>query len=330
MLVGDIGGTNARLSLWAEGDKGYVEVHHENYPTRSFATFELALREFLSSDTAKKYPPSTAALACAGPAEDNRCTMTNLGWVVDGSVLQEDFDMRVAVLNDFEAVGYAIPTLSNEDLVVINPGKVKHQAPKIVMGPGTGLGAAQMMWDEGRQAYKVWPGEGAHATLAPRGWKQTALAQYMTQKEGHCEIEYVACGKGLEMIYEFLATDETYVYTHPTGPFKKADKEITQAANAGSDPLAVETVDIFLSIVGAEAGNMALRCLAKGGVYICGGIVPRVIDRARAGALLQSYLNPAVRPAFNQLLASIPLFVVTNPKAGIIGCREYAVSLLKK
>jgi len=331
VLVGDIGGTNARLSLWeTKGGKDATEVHAKSYETKSSPTFDNVVESFLNEGEVSKNRPEAASLAIAGAVVNNTCNMTNCPWVIDGPGLEKQFGFKTALLNDFQAVGYGIPALDNTDIVTINQGEILPKAPKVVMGPGTGLGAAQLMWDSGKQAYSVWPGEGAHATFAPRGWKQRALAGYAEAKfGGHVEIEHVACGSGLALIYEFLLSDEesNKPGLHLLTP--KEPKEITSSALDGSDPVAVEAVDMFMSIVGAEAGAMSLRCLAKGGVYIAGGITPRLLPHLQAsptkgGALLEGFLCRAVRTPFKELLESMPLAVITNDKVGQIGAREYA------
>lgn len=319
VLTGDIGGTNARLSIW----RGNEELHSLTYPTSQFPAFEDAFEAFLDSKEAEGRRPQAAALAVAGAVEGNRCPMTNISWVIDGAELELRFGFKVSVLNDFEAVGYGVPALGPGDVVPLNPKATPTpQAPKCVMGPGTGLGAAQLFWDSGKGGYTVVPGEGAHATFAPRGWRQHALSSWVTSKLGHCEIEEVACGRGLELIYEFLISDETR--PSPDGkPFKKLSAPDITTLASEADPVASEAVDIFLAVVGAEAGAMALRCLARGGIYIAGGIVPRLMGRVRA--LQEAFLMRRGRERFQGILQSIPLYVVTNTKVGIIGSREYAL-----
>ncbi|KAF8057125.1 glk [Scenedesmus sp. PABB004] len=340
IITGDIGGTNARLSLWKceEGGGGggaggaqQAEVFSETYATTAFPTFEDCLQAFLDESEVRGAGVQAAALAVAGAVENNRCPMTNTSWVIDGRQLGAQFKFRTAVLNDFEAVGYGIPALAPSDLVPLNDVPMVPTAPKVVMGPGTGLGAAQLFWDSGVQGYKVVPGEGAHATFAPRGWRQMALTAYVTARLGHCEIEEVACGRGLELIYEFLLSDPTFRRPdgRPAAAAAKVAPEITAEALEG-EPTALAAVDIFLAIIGAEAGAMALRCLARGGVFIAGGIVPRLMDRVRGGGLLDAFLNRSGRERFTYLLQGMPLFVVTNTRVGIIGSREYALRMVRE
>ncbi|KAG2448952.1 hypothetical protein HYH02_005707 [Chlamydomonas schloesseri] len=308
-----------------------MQIDKETYPSQDFKSLDDVVDAFLARPAVRERPPHAAALAIAGAVSANKCLMTNVEhWpIIDGDDIQAKHGFRVALLNDFEAVGYGIPVLGPHDVVALNDVPVQPKAPKVVMGPGTGLGAAQLMWDTGLNAYKVWPGEGAHATFAPRGWKQKALARFVTERCGHCEIEEVACGSGLELIYEFLQSDEAAnrpeLLKHRT---KKAVKEISAAALDGSDPLAVEAVDLMFAIVGAEAGAMALRCLAKGGVYIAGGITPKLLPRVKAGSLLEGFLMRAGREPFHKILTQTPLFVITNERVGAMGAREVAKNLL--
>ena len=294
------------------------------------------MSQFLSEGEVAGNRPSSAAIAVAGAVRDNQCKMTNISWVVDGGALSSAHGFKVAVLNDFEAVGYGIPTLGEKSLVSLNPDAdpVQDRAPKVVMGPGTGLGAAQLIWQSGSSAsdgsYRVIPGEGSHATFAPRGWKQAALAAFVTSKFGHCEIEQVACGSGLELIYSFLLTDE--VANRPEtlrGASQKTAAEISSTALSGADPLAIEAVDLFLAIVGQEAGQMALRCLASGGVYIAGGITPRLLKRLEpgGGSLREGFLLRKGREGFHRILKSTPLFVVLDEKVGLRGAAAYARNL---
>lgn len=333
ILVGDIGGTNARLAIWQQSADGNDhEVFAKTYPTSAFPSFDATMSQFLSEKEVSCNLPYSAAIAVAGAVKDNRCKMTNISWEVDGLALQAAHGFKVAVLNDFEAVGYGIPTLDDQSLVALNPGAepVRPEGPKVVMGPGTGLGAAQLIW-QGGAGYRVIPGEGSHATFAPRGWKQSALATFVTQKLGHCEIEQVACGSGLELIYSFLLSDE--VANRPdllNGCSQKSAAEITSGALSGSDLLAVEAVDLFLAIVGQEAGQMALRCLASGGVFIAGGIAPRLLKRLRpgGGALLEGFLLKKGRESFHKILSSTPVFVVLDEKVGLRGAAAYARRML--
>lgn len=197
VLVGDIGGTNARLQVWAVTSEDESELVFEKiYPTKDFPTFASVLQE-LESET-EGVEISTACFAVAGPVVDQVCNMTNLGWIIDKAALEKQFGYRVGVLNDFEAVGYGVRFVDPSKVLVLNEYPATPKAPIAVLGPGTGLGEAQLFWDESQDTYRVYPSEGSHADFAPRGWKQRALAQFVESELGFCEVESVGCGAGLE------------------------------------------------------------------------------------------------------------------------------------
>lgn len=330
VLVADIGGTNCRFQVW-QLDKALRPsrlVLEHIYPTSEHDMFEGALSAFLERTELGGVKPTAAAFAVAGPVKRGRCEMTNLGWTIDGSAVERDFGIKAIVLNDFEAIGYGVPVLADNDIVVLNDVPSEDKGPKVVLGPGTGLGEAQLFWDDEIQNYRVYPSEGSHTCFAPRGWKQRALQDHVEAERGHCSVERVACGSGLVRIYDFLRSDEPSQY-----PKDRMDRErqvtpadVTSLALAHSDPVAVEALDMFLSIVGAEAGHMALRALATGGVYICGGIFPRVMERVKAGGVTEAFLWRASR--FNKLLKDYPLYVVMDDKLGLRGTREVAIRLV--
>lgn len=331
VLVADIGGTNCRFQLW-ELD-AYLRPSRmaleEIYSTSSYPRFDQALQTFLETGPASSNPPKAAAFACAGPVRHQRCEFTNLGWVVDAQEVNKSFGIHSRVLNDFEAVGYGVPALSQHDILVLNDVPAEDKGPKAVLGPGTGLGQAQLFWDDSIGNYKVYPSEGAHATFAPRGWKQRALQATVEAERGHCSVERVACGSGLVRIYNFLYTDE--VSNRPGVP-QMADPTpsgVSIAALQGNDQVAVEALDMFLSIVGAEASHMALRALSSGGVYIAGGIFPKVIERVKQGGVLEAFLWKASR-FHDKVLKYIPLYVVLEEKVGLLGCREQAIQQLQE
>ena len=373
VLAADVGGTNCRfvlsrlsptaLAAAAAGDDGFEAeaLLAVTYPTRRHATFGDALAALEREPGF--VPPAAAALAVAGPVAGNRCAMTNLAWVIDGNALASAAGVPVAVLNDFEAAGYGVLALDHgsagggapsatADIVPLTDAPPVPRGPKAVLGPGTGLGQAQLLWDADDGAYRVWPSEGAHASWGGRGWKQRALAGAVEAELGYCEVEHVACGAGLERIHAFLASDQAAHRpalaglgggTGPDGggPAPLAAPAITAAALATAaappsappptpeDALALEAVDLFLAVLGAEAGAMGLRCLATGGVYLAGGITPRLIDRiAGSGGLVDAFLWPASR--FSTLLRTFPLYAVTNDGLGLLGARVVAARALAK
>jgi len=296
-------------------------------PTRDFARFDQALESFLELEECKQIPPKAAAFACAGPVKDSCCRFTNITWVVDKKEVEQDFGIPCRVLNDFEAIGYGVTQLKGDQILTIHDVPKENKGPIAVLGPGTGLGEAQLFWNDELDDYKVYPSEGSHATFAPRGWKQRALQALVEAERGHCSVERVACGSGLVRIYNFLLTDEQ---PHKPG-YKSLDDptpaSVSQAGLDETDPVAVEALNMFLAIVGAEAGYMALRGLSTGGVYIAGGILPKVVSRATEGGLLDAFLWKESR-FHEKVLQYIPLYVVLDEKVGLMGSRQQAIQTL--
>ena len=211
-VAGDIGGTNARFELWRQGAEraGTMElVVKKKYPTADHATFVDALLKFDSDckATASEFAaPRSSAFAVAGVVVDHKlCDMTNLHWKVDADEVADRLQWPSTVLNDFEAVGYGVLAVSQEDTHVLHDGAFSATAPKVVLGPGTGFGQAQLFWGEG--GYTVMPSEGAHGDFGARGAKQRRLSAFVESREGYCELEHVCCGPGLENIHDFLLRD---------------------------------------------------------------------------------------------------------------------------
>jgi len=206
-----------------------------------------------------------------------------------------------------------------EDKHVVHGGSPQPKGPKVVLGPGTGFGQAQLFWNEKKEAYTVMPSEGAHGDFGPRGAKQRKLSEFVEKKMGYCELEHVCCGPGLENIYEFLSTEGR---GSSEGQPRKRAPEISEAALGGTDDLAVEAVELLLTILGQEAGNWGLRSLARGGVYIAGGITPKLLPILENGCLKKAFLHKESR--FTKVLESVPLTLVTTDDIGLAGSCLYA------
>ena len=290
LLCGDIGGTKTLIQL-VEVQTGKVAVVDERrYASANYDQFDLILAEFLS---AQKHADEIGA-ACfgvAGPVFDTpssqHATITNLPWQMDSAELGSRFDLpHVALINDFQAVGYGISALTPADFVNLQSGNPVEHGNQLVVGAGTGLGVAQMIWTG--KTYKVMPTEGGHADFAPADALQLKLADYLIRQQGRGSIESVLSGPGIVNIYSFLTelnqqqNSETHLAIIQSDDPAAA---IAAAAEADHSSLAYQAMVLFVQAYGGQAGNFALSCLALGGVYIAGGIAPKILHHLRGGQL---------------------------------------------
>ncbi|MEN9785259.1 MAG: hypothetical protein RLZZ299_523 [Pseudomonadota bacterium] len=299
ILVGDIGGTHTRLAVWQDGSLQDERV----VPSRDHAGLDGPLAAWMRDLRA---PPDRACLAVAGPVRDGRCTATNLPWVVDAHALRTRLAMPVEVVNDFEAAARGIALLTPGDWVELVPGEPVAGCPQAVLGAGTGLGEALVLGDV------VIPGEGGHAEFGPGDARDLALAAWLIARHGRASWEDVLSGPGLVNLARFRAEQAGT-------PTAWLDDDDAAAEVATRDPAALAW---FCALYGAEAGNLALRSLARGGVWLCGGIAPRVLDALRAGGFAARFrAKGRVSPA----LDGIPVRVVVHPALGLLGAAATAL-----
>lgn len=304
ILAGDVGGTKTLLML-AEIVEGVPRAAHEaRYENAQFDSLETILSDFLGA----RYQPAVACFAVAGPIE-GRCTkLTNLLWRIDADALVKRFGFqRAHLINDFVAVGYGIEALGPSDLITLQAGNPLPHAPCVVIGAGTGLGECLLVW--GESGYELIASEGGHVDFAPADETQIALLRHLRAQFGHVSYERVLSGPGLAAIYGFLRAGETSV------PELNDPAAISRVALAG-DSVAADALRIFISIYGAQAGNLALNCLARGGVFIAGGIAPQIINKIREGDFMRAFLE---KGRHAHLMAEMPVHVVINPNVGLLG-----------
>ncbi len=305
VIAGDIGGTKTLLQL--VGDDG-VAIE-QRYDSGAFATFDDLLRDFLSRTTT---PIDSACFAVAGPVLGRIASVTNLRWSMDADAIASGFSIgRVSLINDFEAVALGVPLLAENDLTPIQKGRRIATAPIGIVGAGTGLGEAVVMYD-GEQ-WNVLASEGGHADFAPQDEEQARLFLDLHSKLGHVSWERLVSGMGLVNIHNFVTgVDREYDDVIPA--------EIA-ADYARGDAAARRTVAIFIDIYGAEAGNMALRTLTRGGVFLAGGIAARNVEWFTDGRFLDAFLR---KGRFREILREIPVNLIANPRVGLIGATERA------
>jgi glucokinase len=314
IVAGDIGGTKVLLQLVDASQSGRTVLAEQRYESNAYATFEAMLDAFVT-----EYVPAPIDAACfavAGPVFADRAEVTNLTWKIDALALARQFSIgRVSLINDFYAVALGVPILAPADFVVLNAGTRVPFAPIAILGAGTGLGEANLVHDG--MKWNVVPSEGGHADFAPQDEEQARLFLNLHARHGHVSWERLLSGMGLLNIHNFLSNqDRAYDETLP--------KEIAKAF-ADGDPIAARTFAIFVDIYGAEAGNMALRLLARGGVYLAGGVAAKNIDRFTDGKFMDAFLR---KGRFQNILAAIPVNLITNPKVGLLGAAEMAMRVV--
>jgi glucokinase len=315
IVAGDIGGTKVLLQLVDVSQSGRTVSAEQRYESNAYATFDDLLGAFVNEHVAG--PVDAACFAVAGPVFADRAEVTNLTWSIDATALAKKFSIsRISLINDFYAVALGVPILAPADFVVLNAGERVHFAPIAILGAGTGLGEANLVHDGSK--WNVVPSEGGHADFAPQDEEQSRLFLALHDKYGHVSWERLLSGMGLLNIHNFLSgREQPYDETLPM--------EIAKSLAAG-DALAARTFAIFVDIYGAEAGNMALRLLARGGVYLAGGVAAKNIDQFTDGRFMKAFLR---KGRFQNILAAIPVNLITNPKVGLLGAAEMAARLLK-
>jgi len=319
ILAGDIGGTHTRLALF---EKGRRLIHTEQkFTSRNYPGLEEIVREFLQMEGKKI---AKACFGVAGAVRDGKCKTTNLPWTIDAKQMSQDLRIPVHLLNDLEANAYGIKTLESKDLYLLHPGK-KQNGNQALIAAGTGLGEAGLYWDGTK--HHPFACEGGHSDFAPRNEKEIELFLYLKKKFPHVSYERVVSGPGLYTIYRFLIeTRQAQPAAHVEAEMASRDPSavISEWGIKKKDPACVLALDLFISLYGAEAGNLALKFLALGGFYIGGGIAPHLVQKFQEGAFLSSFVE---KGRFKPLLESIPIWIVLNDDAALLGAAAFAESL---
>jgi glucokinase len=327
VLAGDIGATNARLAVVeVEGPEvRFLEERH--YESTRYNGLEPILREFLG-DLPER--PEAGCLGVPGPVVGGRARLPILGWNVKRDSLAEAAGIsRLEILNDFEVLARSIPVLSGDDLVTLHQGSVpdpgRHPPPLAVVGAGTGLGHAYLTWAEG--GYRVHPSEGGHGEFSPRSALEWELREYLAARHGRVSVERVVSGPGLPNIYRFLA-DSGRAPESPRIRERMAEEDpagvVAEHGLEGSDPLCAQALEILVSAYGSHAGDVALVLRAEGGVFLAGGVPPRILPKLQDGTFLEAFLD---KGRLTPLLERVPVQVVVNPRAALVGAADLARGL---
>lgn len=330
LLVADVGGTWTTMALAAAGTDPAIAACHV-YPSRDFNGLEAVVTDFLARPEVAQQGGriEAACFSVAGPVADNASTLTNLGWVVDGAALARSLDMpAVKLINDFSAAGLGIAHLAAPDLETLQAGDPVARGTRLIIGAGTGLGVGVLTWQE--EGYAVHPSEAGHSDFAPVDRQQDLLLAHLRRSFGRVSYERVVSGPGLMRIFSFLqeAGDGVPSRQLLDATRKRNDTAelIAEFAISRLDPVAVKALDLFVAVYGAFAGNMALVTLARGGVYIAGGIAPKIVARLNDGAFMRAFTS---KGRFSDLLAGVPVHVVKNPRVGLLGAIREAGRLRK-
>jgi glucokinase len=304
-LLGDIGATNARFALFANGAVEAVK----SFDVSMFARFTDAVAAFLV-DHCGENEIDQAIFAVAGPVEGHRCVLTNCTWVIDAAEVSETFSLAARIINDFEAVAYSLPSLAPADLVRIGGGSVELAAPMAVLGPGSGLGVACLVSGTGKCL--VIPGEGGHATLGGANDREDEIIKRLRNRFEHVSAERLISGNGLENIYQAIVELDRLIL----GPRSAAD--ITKCALNGDCRIAREALTTFCAFLGSFAGNVALTFGARGGVYIAGGISPRIVDFLSQSEFRNRFES---KGRLRSYLEAVPSYVIMHPAATFLGLK---------
>jgi glucokinase len=320
-LAGDIGGTKTNLAVYAYDNDQLVSKKNASYPSKDHGTLAEIVQKFLGSD----FPDiKQACFGVAGPVKNGAVQVTNLPWTVNAAELQAQLNyQRVSLLNDLEANAYGINTLLPHELLSLNPQADTRQiGNRALIAAGTGLGEAGMLWDG--VSHRPFPSEGGHASFAPNDATGDDLLSFMRKEHGHVSWERVLSGMGMKNLYRFFRLRSGQ--PEPdwlTRQLANGDlgAVVTQAGLAERDPICVDALDCFTRNYGAEAGNLALKMLALGGVYIGGGIAPKMLPKMQSSIFLDAFTH---KGRLGALLQSIPVYVILNDKTALQGAAWYA------
>lgn len=324
LLAGDIGGTKTNLAVFStEDENGWREPLAEaTFPSSRYPSLEALVEDFQAQH---HFTIERASFGVAGPVVNGRATITNLPWVLEEQHLKKALGIPVVrLLNDLMAIAHGVPYLRADDLYTLNAGHPIEHGAIAVVAPGTGLGEAFLTWDGGR--YHPHTSEGGHADFAPADELQLNLLRYLQLRYTHVSFERVCSGKGLPNIYAFLK--ESGLATEPAwlaeALARTKDPTPVIVDNALDKDHACEictmTLQFFVSILGAEVGNMALKVLATGGVFIGGGIPPRILPFLSEGRFMQAFLR---KGRLSDILIPIPVYVIRNPNIALLGAARH-------
>ncbi|HCF61883.1 MAG TPA: glucokinase [Myxococcales bacterium] len=317
LLAGDVGGTKTALALY-DGSK---VVRREVLPSARFGSLEALVREFLGP----RHQIERACFGVAGPVSQDACRATNLPWVIEARGLEKDLGIpKVGLVNDFYALSIGLRELPESDFAALNSARPDPRGPWVVIGAGTGLGQAVLL--KTADGFEVLASEGGHTDFGPRNELEIDLLRFLMLRFGHVSYERIVSGPGLLNIYEFLleravAREPATVREAIAGSPELAPAIISSRALEEPESLCAQALDLFVEIFGAEAGNLALKVVARGGVYVAGGIAPKILPKLLDGTFMKAFLD---KGRLGHVLEATPVRVVLNAEAGLVGAAAIA------
>jgi glucokinase len=319
ILAGDVGGTKVHLALYDFIDGKLKHARDEKYPAKEYSGLEEIVKEFLAADQV-----TAACFGVPGPVRDGRLRLTNLPWTLDSRELAAGLGIsHVFLINDLEANGYGIAELTGEQISTLAEGDASQIGNRALVAAGTGLGEGFLIWN-GRM-HVPYPSEGGHADFAPRNEDEIDLLRFLKQKyNGRISFERVVSGMGLTGIYEFLrdvrGVEEPVWLAQKIAEVEDPNSVITEMGLAARSEICEKALDMFVSAYGAEAGNLALKVLSVGGLYVGGGIAPRILEKLKDGTFIKSFTD---KGRLSQLLINMPVRVILDSRAALLGAAAY-------
>ena len=323
LLAGDVGGTKTALALFDATELGLVLVRDVTLPSREVPSLEAAIQQFLGGGPRARI--EAACLGVAGPVIDGRCVATNLPWIIDEGELAAAIPApRVRLLNDLEVAAHGVLGLPESELQTLQAGTPR-RGHLVLIAAGTGLGEALVVQDGERRL--VIGSEGGHTDFAPRSDLEDDLLRFLRKEFGRVSYERILSGPGLFNLYRFLRDTGWGRESAAVAERMRVDDPsavVTEMGLAARDPMCAKALDVFVSVYGAEAGNLALKAMAVGGVLVGGGIAPRIIDRLRAGGFVAAFRD---KGRLSGLMEAIPIRVALNSRAPLLGAARVAATM---
>jgi len=319
ILAGDVGGTKVNLALYDFVDGKLEYARDKQYPAKEYSCLEEIVKEFIVSEKV-----TAACFGVPGPVREGRLRLTNLPWTLDSRELSASLKIDyVFLINDLQANGFGIPELTADQVYTLSEGDARQVGNRALISAGTGLGEAFMIWD-GRD-YVPYPSEGGHTDFSPRNEDEIDLLRFLKQKyNGRISFERVVSGQGITNVYEFLR--EVRGVEEPAWLAERIANEdpnavITELALKAKSEICEKTLDMFVSAYGAEAGNLALNILSVGGLYVGGGIAPRILEKLKDGTFMKAFTD---KGRLSQLLVNMPVRVILESRTALMGAAAYA------